>query len=272
MQSLNYLGFGLGLRPCQYEDILSTKPAIDWFEIVTEDYLVPGGNPHYYLTRIRENYPIVMHGVSLSIASCDPLDWEYLKQVKDLAERIKPEWISDHLCWTGINGINLHDLLPVPYTQEALQHVAERVLQVQDYFGRELVLENPSTYITFKQDQMSEWEFFTALVKATDCKILLDINNVYVSAFNHGFDPMTYFNNIPSKAVQQFHLAGHSNFGTHIIDTHDDEIIEPVWDLYAKATKHFEKVSTLIERDEDIPALAVMIEELEYAKRVANQS
>ena len=234
MQNNSYLGFGLGLRPKHYRSILKSKPDVDWFEIVTEDYLTPGGKHPYYLRQIRERYPIVMHGVSLSIGSSDPLNYDYLNQVKQLADHIDPPWVSDHLCWTGVSGINTHDLLPLPYTEEALDHVAKRVMEVQEYLGRQILLENVSSYVTYQQADYTEWDFLVELTKRADCLLLLDINNIYVSAFNHDFDADEYINAIPIERVRQFHLAGHQNCGSHIIDTHDHDIIKQVWDLYGK--------------------------------------
>ena len=236
------LGFGLGLRPVHYQAILDDLPAVDWFEIMTEDYLIDGGRPLSYLDQVRAHYPVVMHGVSLSIGSTDPLNWDYLAKVKQLADRIQPQWISDHLCWTGINGLNMHDLLPLPFTEEALTHIAQRVDQVQNYLGRQILLENVSTYVTFTESQMTEWEFISELSNRAECLILLDINNIYVSAFNHQFDPYDFLHGVPKQRVQQFHLAGHSHLGNYIIDTHDDDIIDPVWDLYRDAVKHFGQV------------------------------
>lgn len=268
-ESMPYLGYGLGLRSQHYQEIISQKPAIDWFEIITENYLIPGGRPLHNLEKIREDYPIVMHGVSLSIGSTDPLNFDYLKQVKTLANRIQAAWLSDHLCWTGVNGINLHDLLPLPYTEEAIQHVVERIKQVQDYLGQQILIENVSSYISYKESRMSEWEFLCEIAEQADCKLLLDINNIYVSAFNHQFDPRTYLNAVPVDRVQQFHIAGHTNCGTHIIDTHDEPVISQVWDLYADAVCRFGKVSTMIERDDNIPPLAELLAELEQAKIIA---
>ena len=265
------IGFGLGLRPQHYNDIVSHRPKVDWFEIVTENYLVPGGNPHYFLNQIREHYPVVMHGVSMSIGSCDALDKDYLKQVKALADRIQPKWISDHLCWTGVNGINLHDLLPLPYTEEAVDHVANRISEVQEYLGRRILIENVSSYITYEHSVMTEWDFLTAIVEKADALILLDINNIFVSAFNHHFNPMDYLNGIPVERVQQFHLAGHDHKGTHIIDTHDHEIVSEVWTLYEKAVERFGEVSTMIERDDHIPPLNDLLEELSKAKKIAEK-
>ncbi len=264
-----FLGFGLGLRPTHYETILNDSPAIDWFEIISENYLVPGGKPLHYLDRIRERYPMVMHGVSLSIGSHDALDREYLKQLRSLADRVEPEWISDHLCWTGAHGLNAHDLLPLPYTEEALQHVVARVGEVQDFLGRRVLLENVSSYVTYPESEMSEWEFLREIAARADCLILLDINNIYVSSINHEFDPRDYLQSIPVERVWQFHLAGHRNHGDYIIDTHDEPVVDPVWDLYTQALRRFGRVSTMIERDDNIPPLPELLAELEHARRLA---
>jgi uncharacterized protein (UPF0276 family) len=264
-----FLGFGLGLRTDHYQTIVDRHPGVDWFEVMTENYLVPGGKPLHYLELIRRDYPLVMHGVSLSIGSTDPLDMDYLRQVRALAERIEPEWISDHLCWTGIEQLNLHDLLPLPYTEEAAAHVAERVRRVQDFLGRRILLENVSSYVSFPQSSMPEWEFLTAVADQADCLILLDINNIYVSGHNHGFDPDSYIESIDPQRVWQFHLAGHSRQGAYIIDTHDAPVIDPVWELYARAVQRFGRVSTMIERDDHIPPLAELIDELGQARRIA---
>lgn len=266
-----YLGYGLGLRPVHYQAILQDKPAVDWFEIITEDYLDIGGRPWHYLNQIREHYPIVMHGVSLSIGSTDPLNYTYLQQVKALADHIKAAWVSDHLCWTGVDGLNMHDLLPLPYTEEALKHVILRIKEVQEILERPLVLENASTYITYKESTIPEWEFLAAMTEATNSYLLLDINNVYVNSFNHGFDPLEYLNGIPVNRVKQFHLAGHKKFRTHIIDTHDEPIIQKVWDLYGEALKRFGKISTLIERDDNIPPIEELILELNQARKIGER-
>jgi uncharacterized protein len=262
-------GFGLGLRTPHYEALLSESHAIDWLEIITENYLVPGGKPLHYLERIRERFPVVMHGVSLSIGSSDPIDAEYLKLVRSLASRIEPHWISDHLCWTGVDGRNLHDLLPLPYTEEALSAVVSRVGQVQDALGRQILLENVSSYLTFHASAMSEWEFLREVAQRADCKILLDINNIYVSSVNHGFDPAEYLQAMPASRVRQLHLAGHSDMGGHLIDTHDHPIAPAVWDLYAKAVMQFGDVPTMIERDDNIPALDELVAELDMARGIA---
>ncbi len=264
-----HLGFGLGLRPEYYEEILAEKPSVDWFEILTENYLVPGGKPLYYLDKIRDQYPLVMHGVSLSIGSCDPLDWHYLHEVKMLALRIEPKWISDHLCFTGIHQKNTHDLLPLPYTEEAIIHVVDRIKQVQDYLDQRILIENVSSYVNFASSEMSEAEFLSEIAQRADCLILLDINNIYVSATNHAFDAENYLAMIPSNRVGQIHLAGHSNEGDYLIDTHDHPIIDPVWDLYAKTVEKCGPVATMIERDDHFPPLADLLSELSYAKNIA---
>lgn len=264
-----YLGFGLGLRPAHYKTILNESPAVDWFEIISENYLVPGGRPLHYLDRIRERYPMVMHGVALSIGTQDPLDREYLRQLRELAERVEPAWISDHLCWTGAHGLNAHDLLPLPYTGEALKHVAARVSEVQDFLGRRILLENVSSYVSYPESEMSEWEFLRELATRADCLILLDVNNIYVSSVNHEFNPHEYLNAIPAERVWQFHLAGHRNQGDYIIDTHDEPVIDPVWELYAAAVRRFGRVSTMIERDDNIPPLAELLAELDRARSIA---
>jgi uncharacterized protein (UPF0276 family) len=270
MQSKPDLGFGLGLRTDYYETIISEKPHIDWFEIITENYLVPGGKPHYYLEKIRNHYPMVMHGVSMSIGSMDPLDRDYLRRVKTLADKIKPEWISDHLCWTGIHHKNTHDLLPLPYTEEAISHVANRIQQVQDFLGCRILIENVSSYISYKQSTMTEWDFLKEISNLADCLILLDVNNIYVSSINHEFDPVDYIHAIPAERVYQIHLAGHSDMGGYIIDTHDQDIVDPVWDLYAIALQRYGFVSTMIERDDNIPPLSTLMVELNHAKQIAS--
>ena len=266
-----FIGYGLGLRKEHYSTLLQESPRVDWFEVLSENYLVPGGKPLYHLDRVREHYPVVMHGVSLSIGSADPLNRDYLRDLKSLAERIEPQWISDHLCWTGVHGVNAHDLLPLPYTEEAVKHVAARIAAVQDYLGRRILIENVSSYFTYTQSAMTEWEFLRAVVERADCLLLLDINNIYVSSFNHGFAPQDFIDGIPVERVQQFHLAGHRNCGDYIIDTHDHPVIDPVWDLYAAAVRRFGHVSTIIERDDNIPPLAELLAELEHARSIAEE-
>lgn len=269
--SFPYLGFGLGLRPQHYRQVAEEKPTgVDWFEAISEDFMVEGGRPLYFLRQIRESYPVVIHGVSLSIGSTDPLNQAYLTSLKQLIERIEPIWISDHLCWTGIKQINLHDLMPLPYTEEALHHVVERVDAVQNFLGRQILLENVSSYVTYNDSYLTEWEFLSEVAKRADCFILLDINNIYVSGFNHGFDPLTYLNAIPIERVKQFHMAGHRNLGPHIVDTHDEPIIEAVFNLYQQAVKRFGNISTMIERDDNIPPFHELVEELNQIRKLAN--
>jgi uncharacterized protein len=263
-------GFGLGLRPVHYDEILDGSHAIDWLEVITENYLVPGGKPLDYLDRIRARFPVVMHGVSLSIGSTDPLDREYLREVRELADRIEPAWISDHLCWTGVEGRNVHDLLPLPYTEEALAHVAARVGEVQDALGRQILLENVSSYLSYRSSEMTEWEFLGEVARRADCAILLDINNIYVSSVNHGFDAARYLRGVPRDRVRQFHLAGHSDMGDYLIDTHDHPIVAPVWALYREALRHFGQVPTMIERDDNIPPLDELVAELDTARAIAS--
>jgi uncharacterized protein (UPF0276 family) len=263
------LGFGLGLRVPHYDAIISGRPAVDWFEILSENYFVPGGKPLHFLEQIRRDYPLVMHGVSMSIGAHGPLNMQYLAELKTLAERVEPRWISDHLCWTGVDGTNLHDLMPLPYTEEAVRHVVDHVQQAQDFLGRRILLENVSSYVTYRQSEMAEWDFLREISEHADCHILLDINNIYVSAFNHGFDPKAYLNGIPVNRVQQFHLAGHRNYGEYIIDTHDEPVIDPVWELYAAAVRRFGPVSTMIERDDNIPPLEELLQELEHCRSIA---
>ncbi len=264
-----YLGFGLGLRPQHYAEILGGNPPVDWFEIISENYMVPGGRPLAMLEKIRARYPIVMHGVSMSIASTAPLDEDYLGALKALAARVEPQWISDHLCWTGVHGVNLHDLLPVPYTHEALDHVTARVHKVQELLGRPLTIENVSSYVRFGRSDMTEWEFLTGLVRRTGCRLLFDVNNVFVGAFNHGYNPLDFINGVPVESVAQMHLAGHTDMGDYIIDTHDHPIRAEVWELYRAAAGRFGPVSTMIERDDNIPPLAELVEELEQARAIA---
>ncbi|WP_049623728.1 DUF692 domain-containing protein [Frateuria defendens] len=263
------LGFGLGLRVEHYEALLERPAGVDWLEIVSENYLVPGGLPLRWLERFRERYPLVMHGVSLSIGSTDPLDEGYLDRLHALARHVQPAWISDHLCWTGVEGVNLHDLMPLPYTEEALAHVVERVRRVQDRLGRRILLENVSSYVAFAGAQLSEWEFLAAVAERADCLILLDLNNVYVSARNHGFAPLDYLDGIPAARVQQFHLAGHEPGERLLIDTHDAPVADPVWALYVEAVRRYGAVSTMIERDDHIPPLPTLLDELAHARALA---
>ena len=266
------LGFGLGLRSTYYQAILEQRPAIDWFEIVSENYLVEGGKALYFLDAIGEQYPLVMHGVSLSIGGPHELDRDYLRRLKHLAERVQPAWISDHMCWSRGNAHQLHDLLPLPYTEESLQHVAARVRQVQDVIERPLVLENVSSYLRCADDQFSEWQFLAALSELSGCELLLDVNNVYVSARNHGFDAWEFISSLPKQRIRQLHLAGHSDYGNYLIDTHDQPVSDPVWQLYQRTLQHLGPVSTLLERDDHFPDLDELLGELNKARQVATEA
>jgi uncharacterized protein (UPF0276 family) len=265
-------GFGLGLRTEHYADFRATparRLGVDWLEVISENYMVPGGKPLAHLDAIRRDCPMVMHGVSLSIGSADPLDQAYLRQLKALAARIEPAWVSDHLCWTSIDQHHLHDLLPLPYTEACLRHVAERVQQVQDALGRRLLLENVSSYVGWAVDDMTEWQFIAELARRADCDLLLDVNNVYVSAVNHAFDPATFIDAMPAARVRQIHLAGHEVTDEGLIDTHDHPVCEAVWALYRHAVARFGPVPTMIERDDHIPPLAELVDELNRARREA---
>ncbi|AEG10345.1 hypothetical protein A1L58_03160 [Shewanella baltica] len=266
------LGFGLGLRTQHFDAVLNTEPDIDWFEVLSENYMVAGGKPRYYLKEIGERYPLVMHGVSLSIGSTDPLNMDYLKALKQLVNDVQPQWISDHICWTSIHGVNSHDLLPLPYTEETVKHVAQRIKTVQDFLGRRILMENVSSYLSYQDSSMDEWEFVNAVAEAADCLILLDINNIYVSARNHNFNPLDYLNKINPKRVQQFHLAGHSDYGDYVIDTHDHDVPSSVWDLYCAALKRFGGISTMIERDANIPEFSALETELTIARNIARDT
>lgn len=266
-----YLGFGLGLRPQHYQDILEGQPDVEWFEVISENYMVPGGQPLKMLERIRERYPIVMHGVSLSIASTAPPNEKYLSDLKSLANRFEPVFVSDHLCWTGVHGVNLHDLLPIPYTREALDHVVNRIDYVQNYLGRAIALENVSSYVQFSHSEMTEWEFISEMTKRTGCWLVFDVNNVFVSSFNHELDASSFIEGVPAERIVQFHLAGHEHNTSHIVDTHDALVCDEVWDLYRAALRQFGAVSAIIERDDHIPPLSEMISELNIARKIANE-
>ena len=266
------LGIGIGLRTVHFGEILARQPRIDWFEVLSENFMETGGRPLYVLDQVVERYPVALHGVSLSIGSTDPLDRDYLRKLKELAARTRAHWVSDHLCWTGVMGRNVHDLLPMPYTEQALRHTVERVRAVSDVLERPLVLENPSSYVEFAASSMPEWEFLARLAEKADCGLLLDVNNVYVSAFNHRFDPRVYIDAIPADRVVQYHLAGHTHKGTHIVDTHSDHAVPEVWELYGRACRRTGKVSTLYEWDEDIPDFETVHAEARKAAAWREQS
>lgn len=267
-----FLGFGLGLRTDHYKHIIDHKPAVDWFEILSENYMVPGGKPLANLDKIRQDYPMVMHGVSMSIGSTDPLNTTYLDKLKILIDRVEPAWISDHLCWTTVDHTNSHDLLPLPYNEAAITHIVNRIQAVQDYLGREILIENLSSYVTYHDSVVTEWEFVNEIARRSGCYLLVDINNIFVSANNHHFDPKDYIDGIDSDRVMQFHLAGHSYHGDMIIDTHDHPVCDSVWDLYRYALRRYGAVSTMIERDDDIPPFETLRAELTQAESIARQT
>jgi hypothetical protein len=260
------LGLGVGLRSVHFGHILEHWPAVDWFEVISENFIDSGGRPRYVLEQIAQRYPVVMHGVSLSIGSTDPLNFEYLAKLKRLAREVNAHWISDHLCWTGVLGRNTHDLLPLPYNDETLLHVAQRVRTVQDFLERPLVLENPSSYVTFATSTMSEWEFLSQLAENTDCGLLIDVNNIHVSARNHDFDAAEYLRKLPHRRIVQMHLAGHTDCQTHLIDTHDNHVIDPVWELYRLAHELTGGGASLLEWDAKIPPFPVVHAEILKAR------
>lgn len=262
-------GFGLGLRPKHYADFLAQPQRVDWLEIISDNYLVPGGKPLAMLDAMRERYPLAMHGVLLSLGSDEPLDRDYLRQLRALAQRVEPLWISEHLCWTGINGETTHDLLPLPYTEEALSRVTQNIREVQDLLGQRIVIENVSSYVEFADSQMSEADFVREVVERADCLLLIDVNNIYVSSINHGYDAHDYLRRMPVERVQEIHLAGHSDHGDYIVDTHDAPIAGAVWSLYDAACRLLGSRATLIERDDAIPELTTLIAELDHARDIA---
>ena len=263
------LGHGIGLRTEHYADVLATPPPVDWFEVISDNFMVPGGNPRRVLRAVRERWPVVLHGVSLSLGAVDPLDEGYLDALAALAREVEPAIVSDHLCWGSHDGAYAHDLLPLPFTEEALAHVATRVLRVQDRLKRQILVENVSSYVAFTQSTMAEPQFLAALAERTDCGLLLDVNNVFVSAHNHGFDARAFIDAIPVGRVGQFHLAGHSRLGELLLDTHDHPVRDEVWDLYRHAVARFGAVPTLVEWDDKLPSLARVVEESLRAKVVA---
>jgi uncharacterized protein (UPF0276 family) len=269
-------GLGLGLRPKHFADVLEGRPQHDhvsWFEIVSDNYLGSGGRPLFYLEKVRRDFPIALHGISMNLGSVDPLDLGYLGRLKDLADRVEPFAISDHLCWTAQGGQQLHDLLPLPYTREAVSHVSARISKAQELLGRRILIENVSTYLEYSHSEMAEWEFVSEIARQSDCGLLLDVNNIYVSAVNHRFDPMDYLNGIPLERVGQIHLAGHSRYRseageTYLIDTHSKPVCAEVWDLYAETVKRIGAVNAMIEWDADIPEWSGLYAELLKAKQV----
>ena len=269
---LTNLGIGIGLRPEHYEEIFRTKPAIDWFEIISENFMVEGGKPLEILEKILERYPVVQHGVSLAIGSPDPLDFSYLKKLKELARKTKTPWISDHLCWGRLEGAHFHDLLPLPYTKEVIDYVAERARIVQDYLEIPFALENLSSYVSYQRDQMPEWEFYSAIVEKADIFMMLDVNNIYVSSRNHHFDPQLYYDNIPLERVIQIHLAGHTDHGDYVLDTHDHYVCDNVWEMYGKIIAKTGPISTLLEWDDHFISFEDTWKEALKAKKFQHES
>ncbi len=270
--SRKYLGHGVGLRTKHFASYLAEPPPVDWLEAISENFMAPGGRPTTVLEKVRRDVPVVLHGVSLSIGAVDPLSERYLDDLDELVRRVEPAWISDHLCWGTYAGRYVHDLLPLPFTEEALAHVAERVERVQERLGRQILLENVSSYVAFKDSTMSEWEFLAELARRADCGILLDVNNIYVSARNHGFDPYQYLAGVPADRVGQFHIAGHSDKGRYLLDSHDHPVPDAVWDLYRAAVRSFGAVSTLVEWDDNIPPLERLVEESRRAAKIESEA
>ncbi len=261
------LGLGLGLRSAHYTYLEAHRPQVDWFEVIPENFMDSAGRARHVLEHVAAAYPVVAHGVSLSIGSADPLDFEYLARIKHFAEEVDAVWVSDHVCWTGVAGVNTHALIPIPFTEESLAHVVGRVRVVQEYLERPLVLENPSSYVDYTASTMSEWQFLTELAGEADCGLLLDVNNVYVSSVNHEFDPLEYLRALPHERVVQMHLAGHTDEGHYLADTHDRPVAEPVWDLYEEALELTGPVSTLLEWDDRLPPFPEVLAELCKAER-----
>ena len=265
-------GFGLGLRPPFYQAAAVGEVAVDWFEVISENFMVDGGNPLRILDAVADRYPLALHGVSMNLGGADPLDRDYLNRLKGLVERVNPVRVSDHLCWTRHGGHHLHDLLPLPYTEESVKHVAERIGIVQDYLQRRILIENVSSYAEFTENSINESAFLSAVAKTADCYILLDVNNIVVSAHNHGFDAESYLQNIPIERVQQIHLAGHTVQEPLLIDTHDHPIADPVWELYRQTIHRLGEAPTMIERDDNIPPLTELLLELNEARQISQRA
>ena len=268
MRSLPHLGHGIGLRPPHYPRVLDGTARIDWFEVIAENYMIPGGRPLRALEKARELAPIVLHGVSMNLGGSDPLCEHHLEALSGLIHRFEPAWVSEHLCWGAFGRHYAHDLLPLPYTEEALAHVVGRIRRVQDRLGRRILVENVSSYVTFTHSTMPEWTFLGEVAEAADCGILLDVNNIHVSAANHGFSPHDYLGGLPMHRIGQIHLAGYSDAGSHLVDTHDHPVPAPVWSLYREAVRRFGPVATLVEWDDRIPSLEELVAEAERARAI----
>lgn len=265
-------GCGIGLRREHYDVVLSRRPPVPWFEVVSENFMVPGGRLRSVLERVRRDYPVSLHGVSLSLGSADPLDPAHLRRLRELVSWVDPALVSDHLCWTGLGGHNSHDLLPLPFTGEAVRTTAAKIRGVQEALGRRILIENVSSYLEFRGAELREWEFLAAVAEEADCDILLDVNNVYVNSRNHGFDPVRYLADLPAHRVRELHLAGHEDHGDLVIDTHDQPICEAVWSLYRLAVSRFGAVPTLIERDAHMPELEKLLAEARQAQAILERA
>jgi len=271
-KDLPNLGFGIGGRPEHFKELIDSSPNIDWLEVISENFLIEGRKSTYYLEQLCEKYTVIPHGVSLSIGSTDPMKPEYLKMLKGLIDKMNPPWFSDHLCWTSHSGHNMHNLLPLPYTEETAQYIIEKIKQLQDMMERPFILENVSSYLEFESSMMTEWDFINMIIEGADCGVLLDVNNVYVSSQNHNFDPMDFIHAMPKERVVQYHIAGHTHKGPYLFDTHGAPICDEVWELFTKTVPLFGDVPVLIERDEDIPSLDDMVNELDYARKLYHES
>jgi uncharacterized protein len=268
MLNLPHLGHGVGLRSPHFSRVLDGTAPADWFEVISENYMIPGGHPLMMLEKARTLAPVVLHGVSMNLGGMDPLREDYLRDLDILIRRFEPAWVSDHLCWGAFDGRFAHDLLPLPYTEEAIVHVADRIRRVQDRLGRRILIENVSSYLTYEHSTMPEWKFLSSIAEEADCGILLDVNNIYVSAMNNGFDAIAYLDGVPANRIGQFHLAGHSNAGTHLVDTHDHPVPPQVWELYRQAVRRFGRTSSLIERDDNIPEFEELTAEADHARAI----
>lgn len=268
----NIKGCGIGLRIDHFDEIKEQKPDIPWFEILSDNYLLEGTPQREYLYQFREDYPITFHGVGMSIGSTEPLNKEFLNALKKLKNEVQPAWLSDHLCWTSAHGVVTHDLIPLPYTEKVIEHIVDRITQVQDFLGESIVIENVSSYMEYNETAMTEWEFINEVTQRSGCKLLLDVNNIYVSSQNHNFDALDYLHAIPPDKVAEMHLAGYEDRGTHLLDTHSRPVTDPVWDLFAQAVQHVGDIPVLIEWDADIPALSRVIEEAKKAEKIQQET
>ena len=266
-------GAGLGLRSSHYQEIFDTKPDVPWFEILSDNYMADGGLPIQRVEKIRQDYPITLHGVGMSLGSADPLNLDYLQRLKNLADHLQPSYVSDHLAWVSVNGQYTHDLLPLPYTQDMLQHLSDRIQQVQEYLGRTILIENPSSYLTFASSDMSEGDFIKQLCVSSGCELLLDVNNVYVNSTNHGFYADDYITSLPTDNIEYLHIAGHFNEADDLlVDTHGSDVNPQVWALLKLAYEHHGVLPTLLERDFNIPAISELLDEVSFVKQCQQEA